>query len=80
MGSNGNTLKAPLPMPCFASNSLRTQNDAVLAGLKAAKSIHVAQGRKFNTTGSSWPQPSKDRGGSHSPLSFAQHLYHSAQF
>lgn len=65
-GSNGNALNAPLPMPCFTSGGkragLQTQSAAVLAGLKAPTSIHVAQGGKFNTSGSSWPQPSKDRG------------------
>lgn len=56
-----------LPCLCHASppaeNVLACRHSAaVLVGLKAAKSIHVAHGGKFNTSGSSWPQPSKDRG------------------
>lgn len=55
------------------------QSATVLAGLKAATSVHMAQGGQISHI---WKQlaTTQQGQGSHSPLSFAQHLYHSTQF
>lgn len=51
------------PCLCHASSPACGQSAVVLTGLKGTLSIHIhcGSGGKLNTSGSSWPQPSKDR-------------------